>query len=233
MIDVAFDFTTDTPKGKDPDTYSPTLCTYHQALWSKELPNGEHMTLEATRAPFSLKWKDFNLSSDSIIVEMNYGKNKKIIDQVNLIHDDADAYFEKLWHRSYTIGGMTVFPMHRSSMNQMRGMNILISDRWDLTLECIRRHYAGETSPLTKVIESDRAFYDLFVDFKGYVDYFFFQDCVSKDYSRVDVWMGDATFAKSGLPTSVDEFFEFIRKEHEFLDKRNQRIKNYCLEHGL
>ena len=96
MIDVAFDFTTDTPKGKDPDTYSPTLCTYHQALWSKDLPNGEHMTLEATRAPFSLKWKDFNLSSDSIIVEMNYVKNKKVIDQVNSILDDADAYFEKL-----------------------------------------------------------------------------------------------------------------------------------------
>lgn len=40
MIDVTFDFTTDTPEGKDPDTYSSMLCTYHQALWSKELPDG-------------------------------------------------------------------------------------------------------------------------------------------------------------------------------------------------
>ena len=32
---------------------------------------------------------------------------------------------------------------------------------------------AGEESPLSKVIEGDKAFYDLFIDFKGYVDFFF------------------------------------------------------------
>ena len=53
MIDVTFDFTTDTPGfwdgywegndglgyGKaDPDNASPTLQKYHQMLWSRELP---------------------------------------------------------------------------------------------------------------------------------------------------------------------------------------------------
>ena len=42
MIDITFDFRTDS-KGRDPDTYSPTLNAYHRALWSKELPNGEVM----------------------------------------------------------------------------------------------------------------------------------------------------------------------------------------------
>ena len=77
--------------------------------------------------------------------------------------------------------------MHPNSMNQRRGMNTLISDRWDLTLECIRRHYAGEESPLSKVIESDRAFYELLIDFKGYVDFFLLQDGVSADYSSVNI----------------------------------------------
>ena len=74
-----------------------------------------------------------------------------------------------------------IFPKHPSSMNQNKGTNRKISDRWDLTLECIRRYYNGEESPLYKTINRDKEFYDLFVDFKGYVDFFFLQDCVSED----------------------------------------------------
>ena len=108
-----------------------------------------------------------------------------------------------------------------------------ISDRWDLTLECIRRHYAGEESPLSKVIETDKSFYDLFVDFKGYVDFFFLQDCVSEDYSSVNIWMGDASFERSGLPDTVEEYLNFLVKEHFFLDQRNRRIQEYCITHKL
>ena len=135
--------------------------------------------------------------------------------------------------RSYTIGSMVIFPVHVNSMNQRKGTNLRIADRWDLTLECIRRHYAGEESPLSKVIESDKAFYDLFVDFKGYVDFFFMQDCVSDDYSSVDIWMGDASFKKNGLPETVEDYFRFLVREHIFLDKRNQRIQEYCIKHNL
>ena len=112
-------------------------------------------------------------------------------------------------------------------------MNILIADRWDLTLECIRRHYAGEESPLTKVIEQDKAFYELFVDFKGYVDFFFLQDCVSEDYSSVNIWRGDASFRKSGLPETVEDYFKYLLKEHIFLDNRNRRIQEYCLKNDI
>lgn len=33
-IDTTFDFRDDTPEGKDPDQYSPTLRRYHKLLWS-------------------------------------------------------------------------------------------------------------------------------------------------------------------------------------------------------
>jgi len=238
MIDVTFDFTTDTPhfwerKGADPDALSPMLKKYHQLLWSKELPNGDVMSLEPKKPPYYLTWRDFDFGSDSIIVGMRYPKNQRIIDQVSEIIPDYEAWYEGHQRSSYTIGGMIIFPRHRNSMNQMRGMNVIISDCWALTLECIRRFYAGEDSPLHKVMERDKEFYDLFLDFKGYVDFFLLQDCVSDDYSKVDIWMGDTSFEKSGLPKTVDEYFEFIRKEHEFLEKRNERIREYCDKYRL
>ena len=39
-IDINFDVYSDTPEGKDPDSFSPTLRKYHKILWSKSLPNG-------------------------------------------------------------------------------------------------------------------------------------------------------------------------------------------------
>ena len=233
MIDITFDFRTDTPEGMDPDSYSKTLNEYHRILWSKTLPNGECMELQSSNPPYELSWKDFCFSSDSIIVELNYAKNKEIINQVEELVDDIDAYYENLLRRSYSIGGMIIFPKHMNSMNQRRGTSSVISDRWDLTLECIRRYYAGEESPLTQVIESDRDFYNLFVDFKGYIDFFFLQDCVSDDYAKVNIWCGNALFNRSGLPETVGDYFRFIRKEHEFLDLRNRRIQQYCIENGL
>ena len=49
-----------------------------------------------------------------------------------------------------------VFPGNRIdgkyTINVARGLNKKIADRMDLTLECIRRHYLGEDSPLRDVL---------------------------------------------------------------------------------
>lgn len=45
MIDITFDFHSDS-RGRDPDSYSPTLKKYHKILWSKPLPNGNLFTLK-------------------------------------------------------------------------------------------------------------------------------------------------------------------------------------------
>lgn len=245
MIDVAFDFTTDTSHywdgfwersgglglgAKDPDSCSPTLKSYHQQLWSKELPNGETMELGADDPYSYLRWKDFRLSSDTIIISMIHWNNKKMIDQISERLGDYKAFYVDLIHKAYTIGGTILFPQHSGSINQSKGCNRIISDRWDLTMECIRRFYQGQESPLYKTLIKDKAFFDLFVDFKGYVDFFFLKDCVSDDYSSVDIWCGDASFEGSGLPKTLDDYFTFIEKELEFLDKRNQRIHEYCIE---
>lgn len=209
MIDVNFNFTTDSPGywdgfgerkdglgagGSDPDSASPTLQKYHRILWSKELPNGELMDLKAGYGANYLTWNDFRFGSDSIIVSFRYNKYRYMIDQVVKKLDNYKDFYEKYYRKSYTIGGMIIFPKHRFSMNQNKGTNPLICDRWDLTLECIRRYYNGDNSPLFDTIKSDSNFFDLFCDFKGYVDFFFLQDAVSDDYSKVNIWCGDADF---------------------------------------
>ncbi len=35
----------------------------------------------------------------------------------------------------------------------------------------------GEPSPLDKALEKDKGFFNMFRDFKGYVDFFLLQDC--------------------------------------------------------
>ena len=243
MIDVTFDFTTDSPGywddfwnrnggmgagGSDPDNSSPMLREYHRLLWSKELPNGEKMELKSGSGSNYLVWNKFRFGSDSIIVSFRYKKYKYMIDQVAERIPDYKSYYENILRQAYTIGGSIIFPKHQSSMNQNRGTNQFISDRWDLTLECIRRYYTGEKSPLYEIILADKAFYDLFIDFKGYVDFFFLQDCVSEDYSKVFIWCGNADFTECGLPKTIDEYMGFIDKEMVFLEKRNQRIQEYC-----
>ena len=248
MIDVTFDFTSDSNGywdgfldrdplcgvgGSDPDIASATLKEYHRILWSKELPNGETMKLVSRKLPYYLVWKDFCFGSDSIIVGFRYARYKHIISKVNEMQEDYKVYWEGLFRKAYTIGGTIIFPVHRSSMNQMRGMNRRISDRWDLTLECIRRFYNDEDSPLYKTIKNDKSFYDLFVDFKGYVDFFFLQDCVSEDYTKVNIWEGTGDFNGDGLPKTVDDYLQFIDREFEFLAKRNNRIREYAISEGL
>lgn len=247
-IDIAFDFTLDSYRYwdgfwerkdglgagySDPDSSSPMLQEYHRILWSRELPNGQIMELQKGIESNYLTWNGFRFGSDSIIVSFRYYRYKNILEEFAKRVGDYKRYYEELLHRSYTIGGAIIFPKHQDSMNQCRGTNKLIADRWDLTLECIRRHYAGVDSPLSYVTESHRSFYELFVDFKGYVDYFLLKDCVSQDYSSVNIWDGNGDFLEDGLPKTVDDYASFLDKEIAFLEKRNARISKFCKENNL
>ena len=62
------------------------------------------------------------------------------------------------------------------TINGARGVNGKIKDRFDLTLECIRRHYTSEKSPLSDTLQRYSPFFNLFENFQGYVDFFLLQD---------------------------------------------------------
>ena len=68
-IDINFDVYSDTPEGKDPDSFSSTLRDYHKLLWSKSLPNKKKFYLDIDIPKLlhhQSKVGEFFLSSDSI-----------------------------------------------------------------------------------------------------------------------------------------------------------------------
>ena len=224
-IDISFDFQSDSAGG-DPDSASPTLRAYHQALWSKPLPNGWMLSLTTDNCSY-LRCGDMYFGSDSITASFRYKRNAELLNCVAQKVPSFSDYIEDYLHKAYTIGGEIIFPKHTGSINQSRGCSKKICDRWDLTLECIRRHYVGEQSPLSETLLKDKAFFDLFVDFKGYVEFFFLQDCVDEDYN-VKLWLDTLLFADNPMPKSVEEYLQWIDSQLEFVKKRAARISEYC-----
>lgn len=244
-LDVWFDFTSDTPGywdnfwenrnglgagNTDPDIESPTLRIFHKILWSRELPNGQTMQLSDDDGGY-LQWNGMRFGSDSITASFRYERCRSLIEEVTSSMEDYHSFMEDFIRRTYTIGGAIIFPRHSNSINQIRGNNKRISDRWDLTLECIRRFYEGEESPISWCLAQDEEFFNLFVDFKGYVDFFFLQDCVTSDYSEVRLWLGNEPFEDDSLPHTVDDYLSWIRSNLDFVEKRNHRIGRFLSAH--
>ncbi len=225
-IDISFDVYSDTPEGKDPDSFSSTLRNYHKFLWSKRLPNKEEFCLNLDK-PKLLHHKsalgEFFLSSDAI--GHTYSRVKKmshIIDEIS--HEEINDFFSIC----STIGAYVIFPAKRinnkMTINGARGVNHKIQDRFDLTLECIRRHYLNQQSPLTDVLERNANFFKLFSDFKGYVDYFLLQDLVERNYEAIKFWSNFDNFETGPLPINKEEYVSYKEKVINFVNRRNQRI---------
>ena len=231
LIDTSFDFRADTPPGKDPDAYSPTLRRYHRLLWSKTLPSGALFELsDATRGVYlyhSSQLGEFRLSSDSVIpTYTRWGFAKA---HPELYTEQENASFMAI---AYTIGGMMVFPGNpvegKWTINQARGCLPKISDRLDLTLECIRRHYEGQSSPLGETLARYNDFFALFESFSGYVDFFLLQDLVSPDGNTVTFLMSFDDFKGPPAPTDDVTYREYRRRSIEFIEARNRRIDKWA-----
>lgn len=229
VIDVNFNFRRDTPVNKDPDAQSKTLKTYHRKLWSKLLPDGSEFTLEEKGYLYHRsQLGEFYLGSDAITHSY---KNTK---SLSTIVAKVPAVAENLFNQGCKIAAYTIFPSRKvngkMSINQARGVNAKIKDRFDLTLECIRLFYEGETTPLTNAFNRYENFFSLFAGFKGYVEFFLFQDLVCEDFSSVKFHLPFDGFSGSPLPNSVDEYLEYAKNTEIFLKARSQRILNGFVE---
>lgn len=229
QIDIAYDFRRDTPPGKDPDTHSPTLRRYHKLLWSKPLPNGVMLDLDdTTRGHYLLHHSDelgeFSLSSDAVVASFRY---------VPMVQDEPEQ-LKEFMHIGYTMGGMMLWPGNqidgRMGINQTRGFHPRIRDQFDLTVECIRRHYLGEQSPMKDCLARYADFFDLFRDFRGFVEYFLLQDAVTVDCEAVIFSAPFDNFTTARIPKTMDEYREYRQRAITFIEARNRRILRWCSE---
>ncbi len=134
-----------------------------------------------------------------------------------------------------TVGGYIIFPANRingqPSINGIRGIHPNIMDRFDLTLECIRRWDLSHESPLYERIERYRSFFLLFTDFKGYCDFFQLNDLVDGATGKIRFWLPFEDFSKTPpLPDNVEEYPEYRENVSEFVKARNRRMVQYIQE---
>lgn len=225
-VDTTFDFRSDTPAGKDPDRFSPTLLRYHQLLWNKELPTGGRFDLRPEPGAYlvhrSAQGGVFFLSSDGFTTRLLH-KAARVIRGIP--EDDVPEYI------GHTAGSTILFPGNRiggkMAINGARGFHPRIADRPDLTLECIRRHYLGELpNPLAKPLARYSDFFALFKTFREYVEFFLLQDLLEEDGQNVRSFLHPfADFrAKDAVPKDDKEYLKYLGNSYAFISARNRRI---------
>lgn len=231
-IDVDFCFYDDPDFRADADSDSRLLQSWHATLWSKDLPDGSPIEWTAEPGTTCLTHESplgsFRLSSDTIA---SLHENYVPALWAGLSLQDQETYRRAF----YTIGGFIVFPRHPRSLNQQRGWERAISDRFDLTLECIRRHYLEvHPNPLGEVLTSDSAFFRLFgvgqAGFAAYVEFFHLQDLTAGnaikwfDGSAEENW----SFSSFALPSDADAYRRHLTNVLEFVAARNVRIARWA-----
>lgn len=227
MIDTSFDVRMDTPPDRDPDKYSPTLRSYHQHLWSKSLPSGDRFELVKSSGggylTYHSKTAEIHLASDGII--HSYLSTKRM---GGVLEEVPSNVVMELHNLSYTIGGFIIFPGNRvdkkMTINGARGCHRKIEDRFDLTLECIRRHYENTDSPLSEALGRYADFFDLFGDFKGYTEFFLLQDLVTECGNGVRFFLPFDNFQRPAFPADAREYAIYAKCATDFLNARNTRM---------
>jgi hypothetical protein len=222
-IDIDFDFRQDSKCG-DPDTDSQKLYDTHKLLWSKMLPNGKKIDLDIKGDSYGrLLIKNnlcANFSSDRMCPHFDGKYNGKFDGWL------SDFEREELKHKVRTIGGHIIFPAHKKygfTINQARGVSRIICDRFDLTLECIRLFYKDEQSPLYDTLTRYKDFFDLFIDFRGYVDFFMLQDFIDEK-EQIKFSLPFDNFNRPPLPQTVDEYRQYKIHTIDLMNSRNKRI---------
>ena len=120
------------------------------------------------------------MGSDAITHSYKNHKRKK------WLTEQIPGEVNDLFDTGSSIGAYIIFPNNRvdgkHTINQACGINSLVDDRFDLTVECIRLFYLGQENPLYSTLLRYKKFLDLFEDFLGYIRIFLLDDLIDDDH---------------------------------------------------
>ncbi|WP_183098719.1 DUF6994 family protein [Nocardioides pelophilus] len=232
-------------RDNDPDAYSSQLRESHQMLWTKRLPDGQSLEFSARL------WSDY-LRVTSLPGDWTVGS-----DIIATIHAKAlpvDSQGLRGFANGHvcefcTIGGYIVFPnqiaqqvppqpnpaVRRWSINQARGMDGRISDRFDLTLEAIRLLYEGivdlNENPIGDVLEAYRWWFDLFGQgadgFRAYAKFFFLTPMLDPQ-GRVKPFAPLTLVFDDALPRNdATAYGAYMAAQRDFVNRRNELISEW------
>lgn len=227
VIDVNFNVYSDA-RGGDPDSTSLTLRKYHKMLWSKPLPKGKTFELYDNKNGVYLyhisELGEFFLGSDAITHSYkNHNRKHWLTKQI-------PSEVDELFDTGSTIGAYTVFPNNRvdgnHTINQARGVNSLIDDRFDLTLECIRLFYLRQKSPLYDTLLRYKNFFNLFDNFMDYIHFFLLEDLIDEN-KKIKFYLPFDDFKTPPTFSDIDEYLLYKNGVMNFIKSRNKRIENY------
>lgn len=223
-MDIEYDFRLDSKSG-DPDKDSSKLYRIHSFLWNQTIPNKGVLDLSVSAKHYAQKILitnlTDNLSSDRMCPHFVGIYNNRFDDWL------SDLEKERFQRKVRSIGGHIVFPAHTKNghtINQARGVNAKIRDRFDLTLECIRRFFENQkSSPLSNTLERYSDFFLLFKNFETYISFFLLQDFVQDGKVIFSLPFDD--FERTAFPQDATEYKSYMNNVVKKIDSRNKRIR--------
>jgi len=230
-------------KDKDPDNVNPQLREAHRLLWSKPPRGGDVLVLSAPR------WSDY-LQVVSTSDGWTVGSDNFATTHTNALRafaEGLDGFADGHLCELCTIGGYIVFPnqlaqqrptttnrtARRWSINQARGMESQISDRFDLTLEAIRLFYEGivhrSVNPIGDVLEAYGWWFDLFGKgadgFLAYADFFFLTPMLDGQGRTKPFEPLTLAFDQTLPKTDETAYRAYIAAQLDFVRRRNELIQ--------
>ena len=252
-IDVNYNFLRDNPKYDpeiidleyDPDKSSEMLQVFHKILWSKEenniklnfergLEDNDYLILINQ---CGTKEEEKIFSSDWIINDYQHWNRNKWLD-LNYLDNMDIKLLRDFNNITNTIGGRIIFPKRRldgkhETINTHRYTEKKIRERFDITLECIRRFYNGEESipEFDETLKRYNFFFKIFgksiEGFKNYCNFFLLHDLVSADYTKINFFLKFDDFEINPFPKSEQQYLDFANNATRFIQSRNKRIQNF------
>lgn len=229
---------------RDPDSWHKDLRAFHRILWSRPLRTGDAWSFTPTRGSY-LRCTQ---RRDSAPQEWSIGSDNFATTHTSALPGMAAAlpgYERQHLHEFCSIGGYIAFPngkfqtretrsvSRKWTINQARGCDRSISDRFDLTLEAIRLYFTGvvarDKNPIGDVLDAYGWFFDFFgtgdEGFSAYVDYFFLGPMVSR--GGVKPLYGGTLNFDDALPRHESGYRQYIKAQATVVRERAELITGW------